>query len=87
MKLTFDHPKATRGRPVFLDDDGSVKTPGIALYIIRKEFLGMTAAKFGVLLGVSRRTVNGWEQGRRPAAVSLYMLKNKLNDRLNGLRK
>lgn len=33
----------------------------------RREALFLTQVEFGVLIGVSRRTVGEWERGKRPA--------------------
>jgi DNA-binding XRE family transcriptional regulator len=85
MKLTLDHPQAKRGRPVFVHGRRVINYR-TALILIRHR-LKLTAAEFAALLGVSRRTVNGWDQGRPPAATCLYALKHKLNDDLTALRR
>lgn len=73
MRITIDHPTSSYGQPVILADDGSVMdyAPGIKA---ARAKLGLTAAQLADLLGVSVRTVNGWEQGRMPETAGLNML-------------
>ena len=47
---------------------------------LARQNAGLNTADFGALLGVSGRTVEGWEQGRRtPSGPALILIKNKLN--------
>jgi DNA-binding XRE family transcriptional regulator len=73
VKTTIDHPSSSYGIPVILDDRGDVMdyAPGIKAARAR---LGLTAAQLAEKLGVSERTVNGWEQGRMPETAALNML-------------
>ncbi|OQA34210.1 MAG: helix-turn-helix protein [Betaproteobacteria bacterium ADurb.Bin341] len=73
MRCTIDHPASSYGQPVILADDGSVMdyAPGIKA---ARAKLGLTAAQLAEKLGVSERTVNGWEQGRMPKTAGLNML-------------
>jgi putative transcriptional regulator len=46
-----------------------------------RRYLGLNAADFGALVGVSGRTVEDWEQGRRkpsgPARKIMEQIKNR----------
>lgn len=73
MRVTIDHAASNYGVPVILDDEGQVMdyAPGIKA---ARAKLGLTAAQLAERLGVSERTVNGWEQGRMPEVAGLNML-------------
>jgi DNA-binding transcriptional regulator YiaG len=73
MKITIDHASSSYGIPVVLADSGEVMdyAPGIKA---ARAKLGLTAAALAGKLGVSERTVNGWEQGRMPEVAGLNML-------------
>jgi len=73
MKITINHSSSSYGQPVILDDTGSVMdyAPGIRL---AREKLDLTAGQLAEKLGVSERTVNGWEGGRMPTTAALNML-------------
>lgn len=73
MRITIDHSASSYGVPVILDDAGKVMdyAPGIKA---ARVYLGLTAAALANKLGVSARTVNGWEQGRMPEVAGLNML-------------
>lgn len=73
MRVTIDHAASSYGQPVILGDDGRVMdyAPGIKAARAR---LGLTARELADKLGVSERTVNGWEGGRMPDAAPLNML-------------
>jgi DNA-binding XRE family transcriptional regulator len=77
MKLTLEHPSVTNGTPVFIDTAGSVIPSELAIQSLR-HLCGMTANEFGKLIGVSGRTVNGWEQGRRVNEAAIWRIKNTL---------
>jgi len=70
MRVTTDHPTSSYGQPVILADDGSVMDYGPGIKAIRAH-LGMTTQQLGESLGVSRRTVEGWEMGRMPSTLAL----------------
>lgn len=72
MKLTLKHPDAHNGIPVFTDGGERISDAAVIKHL-RSE-CNMTAAKFGLLLGVSERTVNGWEQGRPVNALSILFI-------------
>ncbi len=47
---------------------------------IRKR-MGLNTREFGVLIGVSGRTIEGWEQGRRsPSKSALLLIKKIMED-------
>lgn len=70
MKITTDHPASARGTPVMLDDSGAVIGTAAGVKLLR-ERLGLSTTQFGEATGFSRRTVEGWEQGRAPTAAAL----------------
>lgn len=55
----------------------SFKYPELQVKVIRKK-AGLTQARFALLMGVSKRTLENWEQGRRhptgPAKALLRIL-------------
>lgn len=73
MKITTNHSASSYGMPVILDDRGHVMdyAPGVKA---ARAKLNLTAEQLAEKLGVSVRTVNGWEQGRLPSAQGLNML-------------
>jgi transcriptional regulator with XRE-family HTH domain len=73
MKLTLDHAAAKAGLPVFLDDRGGLLGTARAIKMMRHD-RALSVDKFGALLGVSGRTVNGWEQGRPISPRFLYAI-------------
>lgn len=78
MKITTDHPTSSYGIPVILDDAGEPMdyVPGIA--VVRRQ-LGLSVADVAAAVGVSPRTVENWEQGRRmPPPNVLYVLSTML---------
>lgn len=44
---------------------------------VRKR-MGLNTREFGVLIGVSGRTIEGWEQGRRNPSKSVLLLIKKI---------
>ena len=77
MKITTDHPTSSYGIPVILDDAGQVMDYGPGVKALRKK-LGLNTSDFGSLIGVSGRTVEGWEQGKRMPGKPELMLMNQL---------
>lgn len=80
MKVTIDHPASSCGIPVILDDDGNPMDYAAGVKEIRRR-LDLTAAELAAKLGVSTRTVNGWEIGRMPKTAALNMLGKLLRER------
>jgi len=81
MKITTDHPTSSYVIPVILDDAGQVMDYGPGIQMIRKK-LGLNTAGFGALIGVSGRTVEGWEQGARMPGKPELMLMAQLIKRI-----
>lgn len=81
IKITTDHATSSYGIPVILID-GAVADYAPALRQIRK-FADLNTTDFGAVLGVSGRTVEGWEQGRMPDVRALYALKKWVEKRKN----
>lgn len=73
MKLTTNHRASSYGVPVFLDGDGNPMDYAPALRQLRKE-KGWSTADLAAQVGVSARTVEGWEQGRLPSNTALIIL-------------
>lgn len=73
MKITTNHPASSYGQPVILADDGLLLdyAPGVKAL---REKLGLTTQDLADKCGVSRRTVEGWEQGRLPNAAALNVM-------------
>lgn len=73
MRITCNHPSSSYGIPVILADDGYVMDYGPGIKAIRDK-CGLTTQALADLCGVSRRTVEGWEQGRMPTAAALNVM-------------
>lgn len=62
----------------FINDDGSIIEPKTAIRLIRRE-QGWSTKDMGDILGVSRRTIENWEQGiRKPSNPVRILLKRYL---------
>lgn len=73
MRVTINHPASRYGQPVILDDSGQVLDYATGIKAIREK-CGLTTQGLADLCGVSRRTVEGWEQGRMPTAAALNVM-------------
>lgn len=73
MKLTTNHSASSYGVPVFLDGDGNPMDYAPALRQLRKD-KGWSVSDLADQVGVSARTVEGWEQGRLPSKPALIIL-------------
>ena len=73
MKVTINHSASSYGVPVILSDDGAVMDYAAGIKAIRAQ-IGMSTDDVAAHCGVSRRTVEGWEQGRMPTTAALNML-------------
>ena len=73
MKITCNHAASSYGMPVILSDDGQLMdyAPGIKALRVS---LGLSTQDLAEKCGVSRRTVEGWEQGRLPDAAALNVM-------------
>lgn len=73
MKVTTNHPSSSYGMPVILADDGALMDYAAGIKAIRRR-AGLTTQQLADACGVSRRTVEGWEQGRMPSAAALNVM-------------
>lgn len=73
MRVITDHPASSYGQPVILDDSGQVVDYATGIKAIRDK-CGLITQALADLCGVSRRTVEGWEQGRMPTAAALNVM-------------
>ena len=85
MKLSYTHPAASNGLPVFLDDKGEVMGYSEGFWAIRKKFR-LYACDLAKICGVSIRTIDGYAIGQMPSAEVLnrlarYLLKSLPRDR------
>lgn len=64
MTITTDHPASQFGWPVILDDAGEVLDHAAGFRSAR-ERLGLMRHELAPHLGVSERSIEGWENGRR----------------------
>lgn len=65
----------TTQAPAFADNDGNLVETRAAVRDLR-QLCGVTAADFGAIIGVSGRTVNGWEQGRPIAPHLMWRIRS-----------
>lgn len=65
--------KATRAAPAEADDSVQRRFRPAGLAVHRKR-LGLSAADYGALVGVSGQTIYHWEEGQRPRAAQLQAL-------------
>lgn len=77
MRITTDHSASSYGQPVILDDNGQPMDYAPGVRAVRKK-LDLTTAEFGERMGVSARTVEGWEQGRIPNNTALLLMSTLL---------
>ena len=73
MKITCDHSESSYGIPVILDDDGDVMPYDDGIRTLRLR-LTLSTQQLADACNVSRRTVEGWEQGRAPDAAPLNVM-------------
>jgi transcriptional regulator with XRE-family HTH domain len=73
MQVTTTHSSSSFGQPVILADDGSVMDYAPGIKAIREQ-IGLSTQQLANYCGVSRRTVEGWEQGRMPTAAALNVM-------------
>lgn len=71
--MKFELTNGPECRPTFTDEHGKVVAYPYAVRKIRSH-LKITAAELGAKIGVSGRTINGWEQGRPPNFAGLIRL-------------
>lgn len=73
MKITCNHSSSSYGVPVILADDGSVMDYAPGIKAVRAK-LSLSTQDLAEKCNVSRRTVEGWEQGRMPDAAALNVM-------------
>ncbi len=73
MKVTTQHSASSYGQPVILADDGSLLDYAPGIKAVRAK-LGWSTQQLADACGVSRRTVEGWEQDRMPTAAALNVM-------------
>ena len=73
MKITCNHSSSSYGVPVILADDGEVMDYAPGIKALRAK-LGISTQDLAERCNVSRRTVEGWEQGRMPDAAALNVM-------------
>lgn len=73
MKITWNHSSSSYGVPVILGDDGDVMDYSPGIKAVRAK-LGLSTQDLAEKCNVSRRTVEGWEQGRRPDTAALNVM-------------
>jgi len=73
MRVTTNHSASSYGQPVILADDGSLLDYAPGIKAVRAK-LGWSTQQLADACGVSRRTVEGWEQDRMPTAAALNVM-------------
>lgn len=73
MRVTTNHSASSYGQPVILADNGSLMDYSPGIKAIRAK-LDWSTQQLADACGVSRRTVEGWEQGRLPTAAALNVM-------------
>lgn len=73
MEVTCNHSSSSYGVPVILGDDGDVMDYAPGIKALRAK-LGLSTQDLAEQCNVSRRTVEGWEQGRMPDAAALNVM-------------
>lgn len=73
MVITTIHSASSYGQPVILDDDGNLMDYAAGIKLLRSK-LELSTANLANACGVSKRTVEGWEQGRLPTAAALNVM-------------
>ena len=73
MEITLNHSASSYGMPVILDDAGNIMDYMPGVKAVRLELL-LSTSELAEKCGVSRRTVEGWEQGKIPNAASLNVI-------------
>ena len=73
MRVTTNHSASSYGQPVILADDGDVMDYAPGIKAVRAK-AGFSTQQLADACGVSRRTVEGWEQDRMPTAAALNVM-------------
>lgn len=75
MKITTKHPTSNYGIPVILDAKGETMGYADGVKTVRAQ-LSLTTSDLAEKCGVSRRSVEGWEQGRHVPAAALNVMRD-----------
>lgn len=73
MRIACNHSSSSYGVPVILGDDGDVIDYAHGIKAVRAK-LSLSTHDLAEKCNVSRRTVEGWEQGRMPDAAALNVM-------------
>jgi DNA-binding transcriptional regulator YiaG len=79
MQITTKHTASSYGHPVILDGEGQLLEEHQGVQAVRR-MLGLTTAAMAERCGVSRRTVEGWEQGRSVPTAALNVMADLVDD-------
>ena len=77
LKLTIDHSMSSYGIPLFVTADNQPLDYADGIRKIRK-LLVLSTDDLAEIAGVSRRTVEGWEQGRPIRKAPLMLIQKFL---------
>ena len=77
IRLTASHPASSYGVPVFVDENNNPLDYAPAIKQLRSD-KGWSTSYLAEKLGKSRRTIEGWEQGRMPDKTALLLLQHLL---------
>ena len=77
MEITTAHSASSYGQPVILSDGGEVLDYADGVKAVRSK-LELGTQQLADSCGVSKRTVEGWEQGRMPTASALNVMRDLL---------
>ena len=73
MNITCNHSSSSYGVPVILADGGDVMDYAPGIKAVRAK-LSLSTQDLAEKCNVSRRTVEGWEQGRMPDVAALNVM-------------
>ena len=76
-EITLNHPASSYGIPIILDDAGQPMDYAEGIKTLRS-VKSLSTTELGALCNVSRRTVEGWEQGRPVDAAALNVMSRLL---------
>ena len=89
MKLTTDHPASSRGVPVFISGetvlDYSVAIKDLLRIISQRSghyHIPKARKELSEAIGFSVRTIQGWEDGRKPSVSALIAMQKSLKSYL-----
>ncbi len=73
IKLTTNHPSSSYNIPVFVGGDNNPLDYADGIKMLRK-IKKWSTGELAEQLGVSKRTVENWEQGRMPKPIALKFM-------------